>query len=123
MGKIIRIILSLTIFLNCVAYAQKGEGSKSETEIPEETDILLLAERYCAKKNISQERLVSYIHSFIPAVNTWSEIKKINPRNWPEVEKKVDSLLAKEGMRLFTVFATWFIGWNLAYFLWRFGTK
>lgn len=123
MGKIIRIILSLTILFNCVPYAQKGKANKSETEIPEETDVLLLAKRYCKKKNIPEDRLVSYLHSFIPQVNTWLDIKKINPRSWPEIEKKVDSILAKEGMRLFTVFGAWFIGWNLAYFLWRFGTK
>jgi len=121
MNKITGIGLFFLIFSNCVPYTKK-EVKEERGIISEEDDILLLAQGYCERKNITQERLVSYIHSFIPAVNTWGDIKKINPRSWPEVEKKVDFLLAKEGVRLFTVFTAWFFGWNLAYFLWRFGT-
>ncbi|MEO0099792.1 MAG: hypothetical protein ABIK99_04685 [candidate division WOR-3 bacterium] len=123
MDSLIKLLLAALLFFNCFSYARKEEKTNPENLLSQETDVSVLAERYCEKKNISQERLVSYIHSFIPTVNTWSDIKKISPGSWPEVEKKVDALLAKEGMRLFTVFSTWFIGWNFAYLLWRFGTK
>ncbi len=109
-------ILSGVMFLNslCLLRAQETEG--------EET-IFLLANRYCEKKNLNHDRLIRYINSFIPMINRWADLKKIDPQSWPEIERKVNSLLAKEGMRLFTVFTVWFFGWNLAYLIWRFGSR
>ncbi|GEM_PF-2413615 len=122
MRKVVAFLLFLSFLANCTQYIPPVVTKKlEEKETSDETDIFQQASRYCKKKRISEEHFISLVHSFIPAVNSWEDLRKINPHSWGEVTAKVDQLLAKEEMRLFVVFGLWFVGWNIAYLLWRFG--